>query len=46
VVEHDMDVVRKIADYSYVFANGTNLVDGKPTEVLQDERVLKAYFGE
>jgi neutral amino acid transport system ATP-binding protein len=46
VVEHDMDVVRKIADYSYVFANGTNLVDGKPAEVLQDERVLKAYFGE
>jgi branched-chain amino acid transport system ATP-binding protein len=46
VVEHDMDVVRKIADYSYVFASGTNLVDGKPAEVLQDERVLKAYFGE
>lgn len=46
VVEHDMDVVRKIADYSYVFANGTNLVDGKPEEALQDERVLTAYFGE
>lgn len=46
VVEHDMDVVRKIADYSYVFANGTNLVDGKPAEALQDDRVLKAYFGE
>jgi branched-chain amino acid transport system ATP-binding protein len=46
VIEHDMDVVREIADYVYVFANGTNLVDGSPAEALQDDRVLEAYFGE
>jgi branched-chain amino acid transport system ATP-binding protein len=46
VIEHDMDVVHKIADYVYVLANGTNLVDGRPDEALQDDRVLEAYFGE
>jgi branched-chain amino acid transport system ATP-binding protein len=46
VIEHDMDVVHEIADYVYVLANGTNLVDGDPQIALQDERVLEAYFGE
>ena len=46
VIEHDMDVVHKIADYVYVLANGTNLVDGEPGVALQDDRVLEAYFGE
>jgi branched-chain amino acid transport system ATP-binding protein len=46
VIEHDMDVVHKIAGYVYVLANGTNLVDGEPQVALQDDRVLKAYFGE
>jgi branched-chain amino acid transport system ATP-binding protein len=46
VIEHDMDVVHEIADYVYVLANGTNLVDGRPDEALQDDRVLEAYFGE
>jgi branched-chain amino acid transport system ATP-binding protein len=46
VIEHDMDVVHEIADYVYVLASGTNLVDGDPQVALQDERVLEAYFGE
>lgn len=46
VIEHDMDVVRKIGDYVYVLANGTNLVDEDPETALKDSRVLEAYFGE
>lgn len=46
VIEHDMDVVRKIGDYVYVFSNGTNLVDANPETALEDPRVLEAYFGE
>ena len=46
VIEHDMDVVRKISDYVYVLAEGTNLTDGPPEAALEDPRVLEAYFGE
>jgi len=45
-IEHDMDVMREIAQRTYVFANGQNLVQGAPGEVLTDDRVLEAYFGE
>jgi branched-chain amino acid transport system ATP-binding protein len=45
-IEHDMDVMRRIAERTYVFANGQNLVDGRPDDVLTDDRVLEAYFGE
>ena len=46
VIEHNMDVVRKITDYVYVLDSGTNLVDGQPGPTLSDDRVLEAYFGE
>lgn len=46
IIEHDMDVVRKISEYTYVLANGKNLTDGKPENALSDPRVLEAYFGE
>lgn len=46
VIEHNMDVVRKISDYLYVFDNAQNLIEGEPENVLGDPRVLEAYFGE
>jgi branched-chain amino acid transport system ATP-binding protein len=46
IVEHDMDVVRELADHVYVLASGTNLVDAPPATALDDPRVLRAYFGE
>ncbi len=46
IIEHDMDVVRTVSDFVYVLANGTNLTEGEPESVLNDPRVLEAYFGE
>lgn len=46
VIEHNMDVVRKVSDYTYVLANGTNLTDGQPEAALAEPEVLEAYFGE
>jgi branched-chain amino acid transport system ATP-binding protein len=45
IIEHDMDIMKEIADYAYVLADGTNLTEGQPREVLRDEQVLEAYFG-
>lgn len=45
IIEHDMDVVHEMSDYVYVLANATNLVDDTPNAALNDDRVLKAYFG-
>ncbi len=45
LIEHEMDVIRKVTDYVYVLANGTNLTAGTPDEALDDPRVLEAYFG-
>lgn len=46
IIEHDMDVIRKVSDYVYVLADGANLTDGEPQHALQDPQVLEAYFGE
>lgn len=46
VIEHNMNVITRLSDHLYVLTNGTNLTDGKPEKVLDDPRVLEAYFGE
>jgi len=46
IIEHDMDVIRSIAEHLYVLASGTNLTEGPPEEALADPEVLEAYFGE
>jgi branched-chain amino acid transport system ATP-binding protein len=46
IIEHDMNVIRELSDYLYVLANGENLIDAQPDTALEDDRVLKAYFGE
>jgi len=45
VTEHDMDVVTDISDRIVVLTDGAVLTDGKPEEVLTDERVTEAYLG-
>ena len=44
-VEHDMDVVRHIADWVVVMATGAIIAEGPPTAVMADERVIDAYLG-
>jgi ABC-type branched-subunit amino acid transport system ATPase component len=46
IIEHDMDVIRKLSDHVYALANGTNLTSGAPEAVLSDDAVLESYFGE
>ncbi|PSG96629.1 ABC transporter ATP-binding protein [Thermoplasmatales archaeon SW_10_69_26] len=45
VVEHDMDFVLAHCPRAIVMVQGQVLVDGPPSEVLEDPRVLEAYLG-
>ena len=44
-VEHDMDVVFRIADYITVLNKGAVLAEGTPTEIRSNEQVREAYLG-
>lgn len=46
VIDHDMNFVRKLADYIVVLDSGELLVEGEPEEVLNHPKVLEAYLGE
>jgi len=45
IVEHDMDVVMRVADRLAVMENGSLLTVGPPETVREDERVQQAYLG-
>lgn len=45
VVEHDMSVMRTIADSVSVFDQGEYIAEGPFEEIQQDKRVRKAYLG-
>ncbi len=45
LVEHKMDVVRKLADRIIVLHNGELLADGKPDEVMDSQIVRDVYLG-
>jgi len=45
IVEHDMDVVMRVADRLAVMENGSLLTVGPPEDVREDERVQQAYLG-
>ena len=44
-VEHDMHVVRHIADWVIVMAEGKIVAEGEPSEVMKDPAVVDAYLG-
>jgi branched-chain amino acid transport system ATP-binding protein len=46
LVEHKMDVVRRLADRVIVLHNGTLLADGEPAEVIASPLVQEAYLGQ
>ena len=44
-VEHDMHMVRHIADWVVVMAEGKVVAEGPPETVMQDQAVVDAYLG-
>ena len=44
-VEHDMHMVRHIADWVIVMAEGKIVAEGDPHTVMQDQAVIDAYLG-
>jgi len=44
-VEHDMNMVRHIADWVVVMAEGRIVAEGPPGEVMKDPAVIDAYLG-
>ena len=44
-VEHDMNMVRHIADWVVVMAEGKIVAEGSPSEVMKNPAVIDAYLG-
>jgi branched-chain amino acid transport system ATP-binding protein len=45
VIEHRLDLALPYADYAYAMANGKIISEGKPEEVLNDQKVIESYLG-
>ena len=45
LVEQNVQQALSIADYSYVIENGSIVLEGTGRELLNDERLTKAYLG-
>ena len=45
IIEHDMDLVTDLCQKIVVLSEGQVLTEGTMSEVRDDERVIKAYFG-
>jgi branched-chain amino acid transport system ATP-binding protein len=46
IIEHDMDVVFRVAKHITVLVQGAVLTDGSPADIIADERVRAVYLGE
>jgi len=46
MVEHIMEAIMPIADKIVVLDSGIKIAEDRPQVVVEDENVIKAYFGE
>ena len=44
-IEHNMDLIRRLSDYTFVLDSGELLAEGPVNEVLDRPEVIKAYLG-
>lgn len=45
VIEHVMRVITKLSDRIMVLHHGEKIMEGRPEQVLNDQRVIEAYLG-
>ena len=46
LIEHDMELIRKLCDYVFVMDEGRLLAEGEPEKVLAQKEVIEVYLGE
>lgn len=46
LIEHNMDLIRELADEVIVLDSGELLAKGKPDKVLSEKKVVEAYLGD
>ena len=45
IVEHNMPFIMDLCEHIIVMDRGTNIAEGKPSDIQKNEKVLKAYLG-
>lgn len=45
IIEHNMNLIRRLCDYIIVLNHGHLLAEGKPKDVLQNKAVQESYLG-
>ncbi len=46
IIEHKMRFIMGVSDRIVVLESGEIIAEGRPEEVVENERVIKAYLGE